>query len=241
MLARRPSDVENVRLARPAQGTPFLSRIGLRVLPDPFSVSDTPSLERYDGHPVPGTYVVDDEGVLAKDVTLVDKGRLVTLLTGRTPQKNLLHSNGHGRGGGVQAGVFQVRSTQAVPALQLRKKFLELLRVQERPFGYIVRAIADPNDVGGSSAEGPVLLDVVKVTPAGSEESVRGMRFARVPSTAFRDLVDASEERVLHSYRAGSTFATSVIAPNLLFEELEIERTREIPQKPPITSSPVTD
>ena len=40
----------------------------------------------FGGRPVPGAYVVDDEGVPAKDVTLVENGRLLTLLTGRTPQ-----------------------------------------------------------------------------------------------------------------------------------------------------------
>ena len=105
-LARRPPDAENPRFAQgQGQSTPFLTRIGLRVLSDSFAASDTPSLKEFDGRPVAGAYVVDDEGVPAKDVTLVEKGRLVTLLTSRTPQKNLLQSNGHGRGGNVQAGV----------------------------------------------------------------------------------------------------------------------------------------
>ena len=104
------------RLRQPARrrgrpSTPFLTRIGLRVLSESFSVSDTPSLHAVRGQPVPGAYDVDDEGVPAKDVTLVEKGRLVTLLTNRTPNRNLPESNGHGRGNGPQAGVFQMRST----------------------------------------------------------------------------------------------------------------------------------
>ena len=87
-----------------AQVTPFLRRIGLRVLTDAFSVSDTPSLREFGGRPVPGSYVVDDYGIRAKDVTLVEKGRLVTLLAGRAPLKGLLQSTGHTRGGDVQAG-----------------------------------------------------------------------------------------------------------------------------------------
>ena len=48
----------------------------------------------------------------AQDVTLVQDGRLLTLLTSRTPQRNLPASNGHTRGGGPQAGVFQVESAR---------------------------------------------------------------------------------------------------------------------------------
>ena len=241
LLARRPPDAENARFTQgQGQGTPFLTRIGLRVLSDSFAVSDTPSLKRHDGRAVAGTYVVDDEGVLAKDVTLVEKGRLVTLLTSRTPQKNLLQSNGHGRGGNVQPGVLQVRSTQAIPASQLKQKYLELLKIQEKPFGYIVRSIAGPGELpGAGGGGGPIILDIVKVTPDGKEEPVRGLRFGDVPSTAFRDILEASEERALVNYRINVATAASVIAPSLIFEELEIQRTREISQKPPIVASPL--
>ena len=57
----------------------------------------------------------------------------------------------------------------------------------------------------------------------------------------FRDLVDASRERTLHSFRGTATDAVSVIVPNLLFEELEIQRTRDITQRPPLVPSPLVD
>lgn len=241
-LARRPPDGENRGFAQAqGQGTPFLRRIGLRVLSDAFSVSDTPSLTRYDGRPVPGAYDVDDEGVRAKDVSLVEKGRLVTLLTSRIPQKNLPQSNGHGRSG-VQAGVFQVQSALAVPASELKAKYLELLKAQDTPFGYIVRGIANPNDIPvGGGPGGPVILQAFKVTPDGKEQPVRGLRFASVAPAAFRDLVEASQERTLYTYRASNTDAVSVIAPSLLFEELEIQTVSDVLQKPPIVPPPFRD
>ena len=202
-------------------------------------MSDTPSLRQFDGRPVAGAYVVDDEAVPARDVTLVEKGRLVTLLTSRTPQKNLPQSNGHGRSGSVQAGVFQVRSTQAGPASGLKSKYLDLLKAQDKTYGYIVRRVAAPGDVAGGGPGGPVILEAVKVTLDGREEPVRGLRFGGVPSTAFRDILEASEERVLHNYRVDAGTAASIIAPNLIFEELELQKTREIIQKPPVVPSPV--
>jgi len=239
MLARRAPDAENPRFAQgQAQATPFLTRIGLRVLSESFSVSDTPSLKEFDGHPVAGAYVVDDEAVPAKDVTLVEKGRLVTLLTSRTPQKNLPQSNGHGRSGSVQAGVFQVRSTQASPASSLKAKYLDLLKAQNKTYGYIVRRVAAPGDVAGGGPGGPVILEASKVMLDGSEEPVRGLRFGSVPSTAFRDILEESEERVLHNYRVDIGTAASIIAPSLIFEELELQRTREIVQKPPVVPPP---
>jgi predicted Zn-dependent protease len=241
VLARRAPDGDAPRFAQ-SQGptTPFLARIGLRVLSDSFSITDTPSLREFGGRPVAGAYLVDDEGVPAKDVTIVDKGRLLTLLTSRTPLKNLPQSNGHGRNGSVQSGVLQVRSTQAIPASELKTKYLELLKAQDLAFGYIVRAIAGPGEVAGGQGGGPIILDAVKVTPDGREEPVRGLRFGDVPSTAFRDILEASEELTLHNYRINVIASASVISPNLIFEELEIQRTREIVQKPPVVPSPLT-
>ena len=242
MLARRPPDSENPRFAQAqGQGTPFLRRIGLRVLSDAFSVSDTPSLTQFAGRPVPGAYVVDDEGVRASDVSLVEKGRLMTLLTSRTPQKNLLQSNGHGRFG-VQAGVFQVASDLAVPAADMKAKYLALLKAQDKPFGYIVHGVANPNEIAvGAGPGGPVILNAVKVTADGEERPVRGLRFAAVMPTVFRDLVEASRERTLYSYRGSTTVPVSVIVPSLMFEELEILRVNDILQKPPLLPSPLKE
>jgi hypothetical protein len=221
--------------------TPFHRRIGLRVLTEPFSVTDTPSLGEFGGRPVAGAYEVDDYGIKPKDVTLVEKGRLVTLLAGRAPLRGLLQSSGHNRGGDVQAGVLQMQSSEAVPAFFLRNKYLEILKTQDRPFGYIIRGVANPNDAGGGPGGGLLILDAVKITPDGKEQVVRGMRLGGVTAAAFRDLLDASRERTLYNFRATNYDPASVIVPNLIFEELEVQQTREIAQKPPLVPMPGTN
>lgn len=241
LLARRPPESagRGGRGGTPPPVTPFLRRIGLRVLTEPFSVMDTPSLTQFEGRPVPGSYLVDDYGIKPKDVSLVEKGRLVTLLTGRTPLKGFLNSSGHTRGGDVQPSVIQIQSAEAIPAAELRSKYLELLKTQDREFGYILRGLAAPGEVPGGGGGGPVVLHGVKVTRDGKEELVRGLRLTSVAPASFRDLMDASRERTLYSFRATSVDAISVIVPNLVFEELELQQTREIAQKPPVVKSPL--
>jgi predicted Zn-dependent protease len=233
--ARRPPDYENPRMAQ-SHASPFLNRTGLRVMADAFTLRDTPSMTAFEGRPLAGSYVVDDEGVRAKDVTLVEKGRLATLLTSRVPQKNFPRSNGHGRSGTVVAGVVQVESAQAIPASELKAKYLALLKAQEKTFGYIVRGVRGGD---GPGSAGPGIDSIVKVTLDGVESPVRGLRFGDVPTMAFRDLSEASRERSVFSYRATATAAVSVIAPSLIFEELEIQRVRDILQKPPVVPSPM--
>ena len=221
------------------RSTPFLRRLGSRVLPESLTVTDTPSLTSYGNAPVPGAYVVDEEGVLAQDVTLVQDGRLMTLLTSRAPQLNLPTSNGHARGGDAQASVFQLTSTSGVPATDLKAKYLELLTEQNRPFGYIIRGVAGTRRT-------------VKVTPDGQESLVRGVALGRVAQGDFRDILEVSEEQALYTYRPAPSatarltgafpspdVVVTVIAPNLLFDYLEVEQVRSIPQTPPIVPSPL--
>jgi hypothetical protein len=273
LLALRGPEADNPSLARAAGGmsSPFLSRIGSRVMADGLSIVDTPSLTQFGGRPVAGAYVLDDEGIAARDVTLVENGRLLTLLSGRVPQRNLPQSNGHGRGGAVQPGVLQVKSASAVSAAELKRNYLELLKTQGRTFGYIVRSFANPQALLGSSPDineliallsglaggpgagpaGPLILQLVKVTPDGREEVVRGMRFGALTPNVFRDILGASEERMLHSYRASPSIApvpgslggglatVSVIVPDFIVDDLEIQRVREASQKPPVVPSPL--
>lgn len=241
LLGRRQPETAGRGGGRGGQSvTPFHRRIGLRVMAEAFSVSDTPSLGQHDGRPVPGSFVVDDQGVRAKDVSLVEKGRLITLLAGRAPLRGLLQSSGHTRGGDVLPGVLQVQSSETVPAAELRQKYLELLKTQEKAFGYIIRTLATPADApGGGQGTGPMILHAVKVTPDGRESLVRGIRLGTIPTTTFRDLFGASRERTLYSFRGTNNDAVSVIVPNILYEEIEIQQTREIIQKPPDVSSPL--
>jgi predicted Zn-dependent protease len=240
LLARRPAESAG-RGGRggAAQTTPFLRRIGLRVLTDAFSAGDTPSLREFGGRPVPGSYVVDDFGIRAKDVTLVEKGRLVTLLSGRAPVRGLPTSSGHNRGGDVQPGVFQMQSAEAVSSAELKQRYLDLLKTQDKAFGYIVRGLGNPADGGGGG--GLVIVDAVQVNRDGQEQVVRGLRLGGIAPAIFRDLVDASRERTLYNYRGTNTDAVSVIVPNMLFEELEIQRSRDITQRPPLVPSPLLD
>lgn len=273
-LTQRAPEMENPQMFGPmgtGPATPFLTRAGNRVLPESFTASDTPSLAQFEGREVAGAYRVDDEGIPAQDVTLCEKGLLKTLLTSRTPQKGYLTSNGHGRGGVASAGVFQLQSSAGVPAAALKEQYLARLKADGRPFGYIVRGVAsggpnagaDPEDMmsgmmmmrGPAGPAGPAIVRAYKVTPDGAETLVRGLQFDTVPHTAFRDILGASSERRLHSYRATlpssmqmmammqggppSDVVVSLIAPNLIFEELEIEKPDRPFQRPPIVPAPL--
>ena len=239
-LPRRPSDSDEARGGGLGNSTPFLTRIGNRVLPESFTVRDTPSLGEFERQPVGGAYVVDDEGMKAEDVLLVQDGRLKTLLTTRTPLKNLPRSNGHARAGGPQAGVFQLESGNAVPSAELKGKLLEMLKVQGRPYAYIIRRLSP-----GYGRAPLTVTSAVRVTPDGKEEPVRGLAIVPLSHTAFRDILAASRERTLLNWAPAAGMAVptatlvSVISPSLIFEELDLQRNKEPLQKTPLVPSPL--
>src|SRR3977135_3960068 len=77
----------------------WAGRVGSRVLPATVSLIDDPSAKDFHGTPLLGGYAVDDEGVRAQKVTVVDKGNLKELLMSRRPGPDSADSNGHGRSG----------------------------------------------------------------------------------------------------------------------------------------------
>ena len=93
----------------------------------------------------------------------------------------------------------------------------------------------------------PVL--VYRVYPDGREELVRGLRFRGVSTRTLRDVLGASQETALFDYvnnaaplavlGAGGYLApTSVVAPGMLFDEIEFDLPQEQLQKPPIVPAP---
>jgi len=87
------------------------------------------------------------------------------------------------------------------------------------------------------------------VYPDGREELVRGLRFRGLSTRTLRDILAASQESALFDYvnnsfplamvgAPGYMAPTSVVAPGLLFEEIEFERPQEQLPKPPIVPPP---
>ena len=93
----------NILGVRPDLGNPartngdYASYYKSRVLPDFLSVVDDPRAKKMDDLTLAGNYEVDDEGVEAHSVNVIDKGVLTNYLLAREPIRDFLHSNGRGR------------------------------------------------------------------------------------------------------------------------------------------------
>jgi hypothetical protein len=231
--------VPNVLGRRPAPGRPartvgaFASSWRARILPNFMSVVDDPTVEKFAGHGLGGSYKVDDEGVPAGPVTVVDKGTLVNYLIGRVPIRDFPVSNGHGRasGNGSTApapGNLFFRPATTSTREELKKQLLDECRTRGLKYGYFV-------DTLGPRLAPRMLFRVW--ADDGHEELVRGAVFNELDVRALRsDLVAAGDDPLV-SNRTGLPFMT-IVSPSVLFDELEVKRADNTKEKLPDYPAP---
>ena len=231
--------VPNILGRRPAPGRParttgaFASSWRARVLPDFISVVDDPTMDAFAGHGLGGSYKVDDEGVPAAPVTVVEKGTLVNYLIGRVPIRDFPASNGHGRASGngntaPAPGNLFFRPTKTSTREDLKKQLLDECRTRGLKYGYFV-------DTLGPRLAPRMLYRVW--TNDGHEELVRGAVFNELDIRALRsDLVAAGDDPLV-SNRTGVPFMT-IVSPSVLFDELEVKRADNTKDKLPDYPAP---
>lgn len=229
--------VPNILGIRPELGNPartrgeFNSYYKGRVLPDFFTVVDDPQSKKVSDQTLAGSYDVDDEGVEAQLVTLIDKGVLTSYLMAREPVRDFPHSNGHGRSplaGAPRPSISNIifKAANGVSFEDLKKKLLQMCKDQGRPYGYYVET------TGPQLA--PRLLWRVYVSD-GHMELVRGAVFKELDTRALRsDVIAAGSDAYV--YNRSEPLPSAIVGPSLLFGELDIQRanrTREkLPQYP---------
>lgn len=251
-------------------------RLGARVLPTTVSVVDDPTAKDFHGTPLIGSYSVDDEGVRAQKVTVVENGTLKTLLMSRRPGNDSDQSNGHGRSGFLtdakptMSNLF-FTSTEEVSPAELKKKFLDECRAEKLAYCVVVREMDNPSlsllhqedfsellaSYGGGAGTGDRLpLLVFKIYPEdGREEVMRGARIIGVNSRSLRNLAGIGNDNFVYNYMqsqiagfsgtalgafgsAQGGLPASVVAPSLLFEELEVRGARGEPKRLPLLAAP---
>jgi hypothetical protein len=109
--------------------------------------------------------------------------------------------------------VLLVKSSESQTPEALKKRVIELVTEQGKPFGYRVETMAGP---------APRLLYRVYAKD-GHEELVRGAVFSELDVRALRSDLSAAGNDPLVSNRLGGISST-VISPSLLFDELQVKR-----------------
>lgn len=230
----------NILGVRPDLGNParttgdFASYYKSRVLPDFLNVVDDPRAKKVDDLTLAGNYDVDDEGVEAHSVNVVEKGVLTNYLMAREPIRDFPHSNGRGRTALAGAPRPQIsnliiKATNGVPFEDLKKKLIQMCKDQGRPYGYYVETTGGPQ-------LNPRLLWRVYASD-GHMELVRGAVFNQLDTRALRGgIIAAGNDRYI--YNRSEPLPSSIVAPSLLFDDLELQRANRAREKLPSYPAP---
>jgi TldD protein len=254
----------------------WVGRMGARVLPQSVSLTDDPGAKDFHGTPLIGGYNVDEEGVKAEKVALVDSGTVKELLMSRRPGPDSDQSNGHGRAAFLNdakptmSNLFFASTDTASPA-DMKKKFLDDCRSEKLDYCLVVREMDNPSisllhqddfsellaSFGGGAGTGDRLpLIVFKVYPSdGHEEMVRGSRIIGLNTRMLRNLGGIGNDDFVFNYMqsqetgfagtalgafgsARSGLPASIVAPSLLFDDLEVRGARGEPKRLPLLAPP---
>lgn len=211
----------------------WTGRLGTRVLPAGVSLVDDPGAKEFQGKPLLGSYEVDDEGVRAQRVVLVEEGGILRrLLMSRRPGPDFQASNGHGRATFLSDSrpamsnvFFQSSETQSPEAL--REQFRRLCKEEGRAWCLVVRRMDNPvlaltrrQDAseyfaalaGGATSGDRLPLLVYKVNVEdGREELVRGAWLLGMQLRDLRNIAGiGSDYAVTHFFQDPQALGTAL-------------------------------
>ncbi|UWZ84699.1 metallopeptidase TldD-related protein [Occallatibacter riparius] len=227
-----------VAATRPRLGTeartngPFASSYHTKVLPEFINVVDDPLMKVWDGRNLIGAYAVDDQGVPAQSVKLVNAGRLENYLIGREPVRDFPNSNGHARAALMSAprptiGVLKITAENGLSDEDLNKKLLALGKDRDLKSVYYVQTM------GGATT--PRLL--YRVSLDGKRELVRGAQLDDLDQRALRSSIEAAGKDLWVTNYLGEIPET-VLAPALLLNDGTVKRANEKHEKLPFYPAP---
>jgi predicted Zn-dependent protease len=229
LLGNKPELGQNARV----RGQ-FASSYKTRVLPEFLTLVDDPTLAALEGKALLGHYEVDDEGVRAQQVPLVEKGVLVNYLLGRQPVRDFPSSNGHGRASlplswpAPALGNLLVRSSDAVAPEELKRKVIAICKERGLEYGYYAKTMG--------SVRAPRMLYRIWAKD-GREELVRGGLFGDLDQRSMRsNIVAAGSDQYVDNEI--QPIPHSVVAPSILFDDLEVKRQTSNKDKLPEYPAP---
>jgi hypothetical protein len=239
--------------------------LGERILPESFQIFDDPTVRQVQGAHLFGNYAFDDEGVRPERVDLVVDGTLQTMVMSRVPTKKLSASNGHARRAPGQGempaavGNLFLQSKEGVADEKLKAQLIAAakedgleyaLRVAglrtagiEMSRASLITMIMNMQRSGREQSLGDPIYAYKVYVSDGHEELVRGLEFGPIKLRDLKRIQAAGNTPTVYNYVGlgfgGATPMTSIVAPALLFKELELSKIEQENEKPPILKTPL--
>jgi hypothetical protein len=144
----------------------------------------------------------------------------------------------------------------------MKKKLIELIQARNKPYGIIVRKMDFPSTAsrgevirilqGAQGTTHPVSMPLLayKVFPDGREELLRGMRFRGFNAKSLKDILAVGDDATVFDFIDNSspfsmvdggdsyTTETSIVAPSIIIDDLELHPVDDELPKLPVVPAP---
>ena len=227
----------------------FSAKSGERLLPSWLSLYDDPTIKNYNGIPLTGYYMYDDEGVPGEKVDIFTNGILTGFLTSRLPTSQDHRSNGHARSYpgfltiSRQSNLI-VKSDSLISDSELRNSLLTEIKKQGKEYGYYIESVS-----GGLTNMYTFSINAFNVKPVLAykvyadkrpDELIHGMSFIGTPMDIMTKIIAiGGNEEVFNGY-CGSTsgwIPVSAVSPSILISSIELQNSTS-PDNKPLLSRP---
>jgi len=232
--------------------------LGRRILPTFISITDDPLTQEFKSVRLVGGYKIDDDGIPAQKIVLIDKGILRTLCMSRIPTTDIKHSNGHSVYGIGETSILYVNSDKQQSLAELKSKLIQLGKDNGLKSVMILRRLSSDGynlnffDPGFISSEAksymnsasaglflrsPILLYSVSVYD-GHEELLRGAQFNGLSMRLFRDIIGTGNDTNPYIVYGYSGAYEHLITPSILISDIELRKAAKETNKLPVLSNP---
>jgi predicted Zn-dependent protease len=239
-------------------------KLGTRILPTFISVVDDPLTTHFGKTPILSSYKVDDDGVRAQKITLVDKGFLKTFAMSRNPSREIKQSNGHSENGSGVAGNIYIQSDNKLSPAKLREKLMAMgkedglkeVLVVKRLSNFAGAALEPKSLVSSLMASTrsevkllpPVIIYKISIED-GHEEPVRSAEFGNMTMRVLRDIEATGDDLSAYPiismatslHRGGGMELSTIVTPSVLIREIELQKPSKQTELPPILKNPYFD
>lgn len=209
----------------------FADKLGLKVFSSGFDVIDDPLMKTFDNKKLLGYYEIDEEGVKAEKLQIIENGILKNLPFTASLTKNNSKSNGHGRYYYMFSSVFAVPSNLIIlPHKTIAQEdFLNTFQTFCAEQGLnacpIIKAKTEK-----------IFFGYMVNSATGEKTPVYG-EFPDFDKRNLRDIKYASDNMGVYNDFSGG-FGTSIITPDLILDNGEINQIKKEPSRKPLIKKP---
>lgn len=242
--------LEGERMIARSEGKTFATRIGTQILPEGIDVWDDPTLAKLHGKSLFGHYRVDDEGVPAERVQLVENGVLRNFLMSRSSVPGFPRSNGHGRHGSFEDPMARmanliVEAREGRTREDLEEQLAKLVRDRGLAHGIVVEGVSD-----GETRTDRYDFQAFKGVPTEvfvfdaktrRKRRVRDVSFIGTPLAAAQGILGLGDDGAVdnsYCWAESGGIPVATVAPSMLVHELELQRSTTKRFRAPLLALP---